>query len=315
MRYSFQRFWLIGWPLLSLLSLLCGGCAAYERLLHPHRLPTPRMTPEAKAKMRATEKARHRGLTLTTANTATDATDATDVTAADGSAPAADATARPDEARDKARSFSELPAGTRAKYDKHLLLKDSKPRPRQLHRYDTRPLTHREASRDARRQIHYVKLPPRERPTPAPHGRPAPLNALKTRVAVAPKKASPKTTRAAPKAIRAPRPTKPNVIRPAAPAVRAPRPTKPRLVPPASKTVRAPRPAKPKIMRPAASKVVLAPRPTKPRTSRRLAPTPPVSAPRRVPPKTVRPAPARRVLAPRVSRPPAAPTPASPTRP
>lgn len=306
MNYLFKRFLLLLWPLLGLLS---GGCAVYERLLHPHRLPTPRMTPEAKAKMRATEKARHRGLTLPAAPDAT----AADATATDGSAPAADAATRPDEPRDKARSFSELPAGTRAKYDKHLLLKDSKPRPRRLHQYDTRPLTRREASRDVRRLRHYVKLPPPVRPDPAPRGRPAPLSALKNRVAVAPKKALPKTTRPAPAAIRAPRPTKPNVTRPAAEAVRAPRPAKPRTVRPGPEAVRAPRSAKPKVARPAAA-AVRASRPMKPKTAPLLAPTKQVSAPKRVPPKTARPAPARRVLAPR-ARPAAPVAPAPPVSP
>ncbi len=202
-----------------LLGLLSGGCTVYNRAMHPYRLPTPRMTPELQAKARAAEKLRHRGgTTLKAAEPAADA--------ADGGEPAPDAAAASPaparvEEKPKTLSYSELPAGTRAKYDKHLLLKDPKPRPRPLHRYSTGRLPAREASREVRRLRHYVRLSPREHPTPAPRSRPAPLNTLKARTFAAPRKAAPKTTRPAPPPVRAPQPAKPKTPPKAAPAGRA----------------------------------------------------------------------------------------------
>ena len=128
--------------LLPLLLGLLSGCAVYDRVFHPRRLPTPNMTPEAKAKARAAEKARHKGLSLKAADPEADGTTATD--------PAATA-----DERKKPMSYSDLPEGTRVKYDKQGLVKTGALKRldinrRQLHHYELRPDKPREASRENR---------------------------------------------------------------------------------------------------------------------------------------------------------------------
>lgn len=141
--------------LLPVLALgLLSGCAVYDSVFHPHRLPTPKMDAATKAKMRAAEKARHKGLSLKAADEAsTNATDP-DASGGDPAAPAA-APAGADEKK-KTMSYSDLPEGTRIKYDKQGLVKKSlldraALNRRQLHHYDNRPLTPREASRENRK--------------------------------------------------------------------------------------------------------------------------------------------------------------------
>ena len=127
--------------LLPLLLGLLSGCAVYERVAHPRRLPTPAMTPEAKAKARAAEKARHKGLSLKAADPDAEGTTATD--------PAAAADEK------KTTSYRDLPEGTRVKYDKQGLVKTGTLKHldinrRQLHHYNLRPDKPREASRENR---------------------------------------------------------------------------------------------------------------------------------------------------------------------
>ncbi|MFD1874011.1 hypothetical protein [Hymenobacter bucti] len=123
---------------LPLLLGLLASCSMYDKVFHPRRLPTPDMTAEAKAKHRAAEKARHKGQVLKTEEITTNATDANAAGGAKGKA-------------DNKLTYSELPEGTRVKYDKELLLKKPKLKRRQYHHYDTRPLKHRDASRENRR--------------------------------------------------------------------------------------------------------------------------------------------------------------------
>lgn len=134
-------------PLLLLGPL--SGCAVYDAVFHPHRLPTPKMDAATKAKVRAAEKARHKGLSIKTEEATTNAT-ATD--GGDGSAPSVGAS----EDKKKTMSYSDLPEGTRIKYDKQGLVKKSMldrmaNNGHKLHHYDTRPLTPREASRENRK--------------------------------------------------------------------------------------------------------------------------------------------------------------------
>ena len=134
---------------LPLLLGLLGSCAVYDTVFHPHRLPTPKMDAATKAKVRAAEKARHKGLSIKTEEAATNAT-ATD--GGDGSAPSVGAS----EDKKKTMSYSDLPEGTRIKYDKQGLVKKSMldrmaNNGHKLHHYDTRPLTPREASRENRK--------------------------------------------------------------------------------------------------------------------------------------------------------------------
>ena len=136
--------------LLPLLVLgLLSSCAVYDSIFHPHRLPTPKMDAATKAKIKAAEKARHKGLSLKAADES--GTNATN-TEASGGEPSAPAGA---DDKKKTMSYGELPEGTRIKYDKQGLVRKSfldrrANNGRKLHHYDTRPLTPREASRENR---------------------------------------------------------------------------------------------------------------------------------------------------------------------
>ena len=135
-------------PLL-LLGLL-SSCAVYDTIFHPHRLPTPKMDAATKAKVRAAEKARHKGTSLKAAEPSTNATD----TGGDPAAPSASPAAADD--KKKTMSYGDLPEGTRIKYDKQGLVKKTMldrmaNNGHKLHHYDTRPLTPREASRENRK--------------------------------------------------------------------------------------------------------------------------------------------------------------------
>jgi hypothetical protein len=77
---------------------------------------------------------------------------------------------------DNKLTYNELPEGTRVKYDKELLLKKPKLKRRQYHHYDTRPLKHREASRENRRLRKHSKGKGRSQDTKGdkmPLGQPA----------------------------------------------------------------------------------------------------------------------------------------------
>ncbi|RYY14785.1 MAG: hypothetical protein EOO36_13700 [Cytophagaceae bacterium] len=165
-------------PLL-LLGLL-ASCSVYDRVFHPHRLPTPDvMSPAAKARFRAAEKARHKGMVLKSEEAPTSATDP-------------NAPAGSEAKKDGKLTYSELPEGTKAKYDKEGLLK-GKPNLKRLqyHRYDTRPLTPNDVNRENRRLRKHPKgtdngkdagnLAPKERaaaptadPAPTPEATPKP---------------------------------------------------------------------------------------------------------------------------------------------
>ena len=143
-------------PRVTLLPLLLLGllssCAVYDTVFHPHRLPTPKMDATAKAKHRAAEKARHKGLSLKAPEPSTNATDT------DGSSDPAAPSASPSGADDKKKTltYGDLPEGTRLKYDKQGLVKKNMldrmaNNGHKLHHYDTRPLTPREASRENRK--------------------------------------------------------------------------------------------------------------------------------------------------------------------
>jgi hypothetical protein len=132
-----------------LLPWLLSGCAVYDSVFHPHRLGTPKMDATAKAKARAAEKARHKGTSLKAA----DATE-TNATSTDGGGEPGAPSGSTD--KKKTMSYSELPEGTRIKYDKQGLVKKGKLdrmaiNGRKLHHYDTRPLTPREASTENRK--------------------------------------------------------------------------------------------------------------------------------------------------------------------
>ena len=132
-----------------LLPGLLSSCAVYDTIFHPHRLPTPKMDAATKAKVRAAEKARHKGLSLKAPEPSTNATDT------GGGDPAAPSAAPADDKK-KTMSYGDLPEGTRIKYDKQGLVKKSMldrmaNNGHKLHHYDTRPLTPREASRENRK--------------------------------------------------------------------------------------------------------------------------------------------------------------------
>ena len=137
--------------LLLLLPLgLLSGCSVYEAVFHPHRLGTPPMTSSAKARMKAAEKARHKGTSLKAAE-APGAAGTGDDAPGDPAAPAPADDAR--SLADKNKAVDEMLGNT---YNtKTGLLKRSRFQRmqysgHQLHHYDTRPLTPREASRENR---------------------------------------------------------------------------------------------------------------------------------------------------------------------
>jgi len=126
--------------LLPLLLLgLLASCSVYENVVHPRRLPTPDMSKQDKAKFKAAEKARHKGMVLKSEEPVTNATDP-------------NAAAGSEAKKDGKLSYNELPEGTKIKYDKEGLIKN-KPnlKRRQYHRYDTRPLTHNDVNRENRK--------------------------------------------------------------------------------------------------------------------------------------------------------------------
>lgn len=127
----------------SLLPLLLlgwlAGCSVYENIVHPRRLPTPDMSKQDKAKFKAAERARHKGQVLKSEEPVTGATDP-------NAAPGTGAS------KDSKLSYSELPDGTRNKYDKEGLIKN-KPNLKRLqyHHYETKPLKHNDVSRENRK--------------------------------------------------------------------------------------------------------------------------------------------------------------------
>lgn len=186
---------------------LLSSCAVYNSVFHPHRLPTPPMSATAKAKAKAAEKARHKGLTLKTEEPITE-----DAPASPAPAAPADAPATPVD-KPKTVSYNELPAGTKLTYDKHGLLKRDKLTRvaisrRQLHHYDTRPEKPREASRENRRlrkrghTDSHRASPPQEAPN-----RPAPDEGMGPRVERAPAP-QPDPTQPAAKPAKAEKPAK-----------------------------------------------------------------------------------------------------------
>lgn len=142
-----------------LLGLL-ASCTVYNNIFHPYRLPTPPMSADAKAKARAAEKARHKGLTLK----AEDTDDGTTPAAPGSTTSATDK----DPKADNKLTYSELPAGTKLKYDKNLLLKKPKLKRRQYHHYDTRPKKPNEVNRESRRLRQPSKGKKSDRHAPAP---------------------------------------------------------------------------------------------------------------------------------------------------
>lgn len=96
------------------------------------------MPPKMEAEYQAREKARHKGLTYQPAD-------------AGGSkaGTAADAGAKPSEP--KKLSYSDLPEGTKKKYDKEGLIKDHLPAPRPWHTYETHALKGNKANKESRK--------------------------------------------------------------------------------------------------------------------------------------------------------------------
>lgn len=210
-------------PLL-LLGLL-SSCAVYDTVFHPHRLPTPKMDATTKAKVRAAEKARHKGLSLKAPEPSTNATDT-------GGDPAAPSTAPADDKK-KTMSYGDLPEGTRIKYDKQGLVKKSMldrmaNNGHKLHHYDTRPLTPREASRENRKlrkkghTDHGKDAAPREK---------APREPLNPALDTGPDPGPPATTPTAP-----PEPANPKVKASKKEAQPAPDPTQPAPAPAPAKS-------------------------------------------------------------------------------
>ncbi|QKG58103.1 hypothetical protein GKZ68_16620 [Hymenobacter sp. BRD128] len=208
---------------LFLLGLL-SGCAVYDSIFHPHRLPTPKMDATTKAKVKAAEKARHKGLSLKAADDANTNATGTGASGGDPAAPSVPA-AGADEKK-KTMSYSDLPEGTRIKYDKQGLVKKSfldrrANNGRKLHHYDTRPLTPREASRENRKirkkghtdnhgggAAPSDKTPVDRAPDTSPDPTTAPLAPAESVPPPKPAKATPKPDPTQPAPVPAPKPEK-----------------------------------------------------------------------------------------------------------
>jgi hypothetical protein len=139
--------------LLPFLLGLLASCTVYDNIFHPYRLPSPPMSKDAKAKARAAEKARHKGIALKPAEEETDAI----TPAATGNK------ASSTNKDDKKLTYSELPTGTKLKYDKQLLLKKPKLKRRQYHHYETHPLKPTPVNRESRRLRRHSKGKDKER--------------------------------------------------------------------------------------------------------------------------------------------------------
>jgi hypothetical protein len=134
--------------LLPLLLGLLASCTVYNNIFHPYRLPSPPMSKDAKAKARAAEKARHKGIALKPAEE-----EETGAIAPTAGGDKASSTNKDD----KKLTYNELPTGTKLKYDKQLLLKKPKLKRRQYHHYDTHPLKPNKVSRENRKLRHHSK--------------------------------------------------------------------------------------------------------------------------------------------------------------
>jgi hypothetical protein len=134
--------------LLPLLLGLLASCTVYNNIFHPYRLPSPPMSKDAKAKARAAEKARHKGIALKPAEE--------EETGAISPAAGSDKASSKDK-DDKKLTYNELPTGTKLKYDKQLLLKKPKLKRRQYHHYDTHPLKPNAVNRENRKLRHHSK--------------------------------------------------------------------------------------------------------------------------------------------------------------
>jgi len=178
------------------------------------------MTPEAKAKLRAAEKARHKGLTLPT-------TDPDAAPSANADAPGATATPA---AVSNSKAYSELPAGTRATYDKQGLLKKSmlvrlQQNKRQLHHYDLGAPPHTAATRDERKMRKHSK-------NPGPKGAEPEAPAATTEPEPAPDPTQPAPALTAPAAKPSPAAKPAAKTLPPRPAKVAPKPRQPKAAPP-----------------------------------------------------------------------------------
>lgn len=127
---------------LLLLTGLLGSCSLYERTFHPHQLGSTRMPAKMEAEYQAKEKARHKGLTYKPAEEGSNGGAAKDGKAADPKKPL---------------SYSDLPEGTKRKYDKEGLIKDHLPAPTPRHTYETHPLKGTKANKADRKLRHHKK--------------------------------------------------------------------------------------------------------------------------------------------------------------
>ncbi|MGI4864506.1 MAG: hypothetical protein ACRYFZ_11345 [Janthinobacterium lividum] len=147
---------------LPLLLGLLASCSVYDNIVHPHRLPTPKMSSQAKAKFKAAEKARHKGMVLKSEEAPTSATDPS-------------AAAGTEAKKDNKLTYNELPEGTKAVYDKNGLLKGKANLKRlRYHRYDTRPLTPNDVNRENRRLRKHPKGTGSSKDKDSDNGPPAP---------------------------------------------------------------------------------------------------------------------------------------------
>ena len=156
-----------------LLLALLGSCSVF----HSRQSNKLQMPAKMEAEYKAKEKARHKGLTYKPTEESSSSGAAKDAKAADPKKPL---------------SYSDLPEGTRRKYDKAGLIRDHLPAPTPRHTYERHALKGTEVNKESRKLRHHKKKGEEDK-TPAP-------DKTKETAAPADKEAAPPTEAPAPNA-------------------------------------------------------------------------------------------------------------------
>jgi hypothetical protein len=167
-------------PLLFLL-LLAGldSCAVYDRIFHPHRIPTPPMSAEYKAKLKA-DKAKKKGAEAAAKQGKKDKKAApADAAAPEGSTDASTPDFAADNEANKAtdEKAKKEPSASKVKYDKQGLMKKSKmfnPKPRHT---VSKPSAWQRFKNVFRKRHGKKKAKPQSNPTPNEDPLPDPTTA------------------------------------------------------------------------------------------------------------------------------------------
>ncbi len=158
----------------ALLLAGLGGCTVF----HPHRLPTPKPSPEYKAQLKAAKQARKNKSAGFLSRKKSDSP--TEEAATDVSTPSGGAITPPPATAPTAQT---LPEHSTVRYDKHLLMKKPKLMRRRIHNKGPKPFRPWQSIRNYFKYGRHAKpnyspdhrpVPPAPKPTPdaAPDGKP-----------------------------------------------------------------------------------------------------------------------------------------------